>query len=145
MKKPRVLFVCVHNSARSQIAEAYLKKYACDDYEVLSAGLVPGEINPLVIEVMKEEGIDISGNKTQSVFELFKEGIHMSIVITVCEREAEERCPIFPGSGKQLHWHFDDPAQYTGTYKEKLAKTRILRDAVKKKIFTFIDDFRDKL
>jgi len=144
MKKPRVLFVCVHNSARSQIAEAYLKKFAGADYEVLSAGLVPGTINPFVIDVMKEEGIDISHNKTTSVFELFKEGKHMSVVITVCERKAEEKCPIFPGAFKRLHWSFDDPSKYQGSRDEILKKTRILRDEIKDKILHFIDEMKQK-
>ncbi len=145
MKEPRVLFVCVHNSARSQIAEAYLKKFTGDTYEVLSAGLVPGEINPLVIAVMKEEGIDISNNKTTSVYDLFKQGKHMSVVITVCEREAEEQCPIFPGAGIRLHWSFEDPSKFEGTYEEKLAKVRVVRDLIKNKILEFIEQMKDKL
>ena len=97
--KEKVLFICVHNTARSQMAEEYLRKLASDRFEVESAGLEPGTINPLVVEVLKEEGIDITGKKTNSVFEFYKEGRRYHYVITVCSKEASERCPIFPGIG----------------------------------------------
>lgn len=90
--KEKVLFICVHNSARSQMAEEYLRKLASDRFEVESAGLEPGTINPLVVEVLKEEGIDITGKKTNSVFEFYKEGRRYHYVITVCSKEASERC-----------------------------------------------------
>ena len=122
--KEKVLFICVHNSARSQMAEEYLRKIAPDRFEVESAGLEPGTINPLVAEALKEEGIDITRKKTNSVFEFYKEGHRYHHVITVCSKEAAERCPVFPGAGsiQRLHWPFDDPSQVTGTHEEKLRK-----------------------
>ena len=135
MKKAKVLFICVHNSGRSQIAEAYLKKIAGDKYDVESAGLEPaGEIHPLVVKVMKEEGIDISDNKIQSVFELFKTGRLYDHVITVCDGAAEAKCPVFAGITKRWNWPFPDPAALIGNEKEKLQKVREIRDMIKEKL-----------
>lgn len=134
MIKQKVLFICVHNSARSQMAEAFLKQMAGDRFEVKSAGLEPGKINPLVVEVMKEEGIDISQNKTKSVFDFYKQGKQYDYVITVCDESQAKGCPVFPGKGQRLHWGLDDPSGFTGSHEEKLAKTRVVRDAVKSKI-----------
>ena len=97
MAKQRVLFVCVHNSARSQMAEAFLKQLAGDRFEVESAGIEPGALNPIVVDAMKEIGIDISGNQTKDVFDFLKRGKAFSYVITVCDEASGERCPIFPG------------------------------------------------
>jgi len=140
--KEKVLFICVHNSARSQMAEEYLRKFASDRFEVESAGLEPGTINPLVVEVLKEEGIDITGKKTNSVFEFYKEGRRYHFVITVCSKEASERCPVFPGIGpiQRLHWPFDDPSRVTGTHEEKLSKVRAIRDQIKDKILGFVQE-----
>jgi arsenate reductase (thioredoxin) len=133
--KKRVLFVCVRNSARSQMAEALLKALAGDRFEVVSAGLEPGVINPLAIDAMKEIGIDISGNETKSAFDLFKKGELFSYVITVCDAASAEMCPLFPGLlTAQIHWSFADPSSFTGTYEERLAQTRLVRDAIKSKI-----------
>jgi arsenate reductase len=133
--KKRVLFVCVHNSARSQIAEAFLNTLAGDRFEAMSAGLEPGTLNPLVVEVMKEIGIDISGNQVKSAFDLFKKGELFSYVVTVCDAASAEMCPLFPGLLiSQIHWSFADPSSFTGTYEEKLAQTRLVRDAIKTKI-----------
>jgi arsenate reductase len=129
--KRRVLFVCVHNSARSQMAEAWLKKLAGDRFEVESAGLEPGTLNPLAVEAMAEVGIDISKNKTKSVFDFFKEGRFYSYVITVCDEASGEQCPLFPRVTKMLHWSFPDPSTFTGAHEERLAKTREVRDAIK--------------
>jgi len=134
MQKDKVLFVCVHNSARSQIAEALLKKMAGDRFEAESAGFEPGGLNPLAVEVMKEIGIDISRNQTKSVFDLFKEGKLYTHVITVCDEAGAEKCPIFPMITTRLHWSFADPSMFTGTHEEKLEKTRQVREAIKKKI-----------
>lgn len=134
MDKKKVLFICVHNSARSQMAEAFLKQMAGDRFEVESAGLEPGKLNPLAIEVMKEAGIDISQNKTKSVFEFYKQGKQYDYVITVCDESQAANCPIFPGGGKRLHWGFDDPASFQGTWEGKAAKTRIVRDKIRQKI-----------
>ena len=142
--KAKVLFICVHNSARSQIAEEYLKNIAGDRFEVESAGLAPGKINPLVAEVLMEEGIDISRKKTNSVFELYKYGRSYHYVITVCSREASKRCPMFPGVGpiQRLHWPFEDPSLVTGTHEEKLKKIRDIRNQIKKKILAFAKEHR---
>ena len=138
MEKEKVLFVCVHNSARSQMAEAFLKECAPERFEVESAGLEPGVLNPVVVAVMREVGIDISGNKTQSVFELFKEGRKYHYVITVCDESQGEKCPIFPGM-KKLHWGFRDPSAFQGTEEEKRARTRTVRDEIKAKIVAWLE------
>ena len=137
--KLKVLFVCIHNSARSQIAEAFLNNLAGDNFIAESAGFEPGVINPVVIEAMKECGIDISGKQTNKVFDFFKQGRFYNYVITVCDESQAERCPIFPGVNKTIHWSFEDPAQFEGTYKEKLEKVRILRGNIKEKIIEFIN------
>ncbi|MFP4573973.1 MAG: arsenate reductase ArsC, partial [Desulfobacterales bacterium] len=133
MSKKRVLFICVHNSARSQMAEAFLKQEAKESVEVESAGFEPTKLNPLAVAAMDEVGLDISGNKPQSVFELFKEGRLYTEVITVCD-EGAEKCPVFPGLSQRLHWPFDDPAGFEGTWEEKLEQTRRVRDEIREKI-----------
>jgi len=133
-KKINVLFVCVHNSARSQMAEAFLQKYGGDRFEVESAGLEPGQLNPLAVDVMKEAEIDISQNKTKSVFDLYKQNKLYGYVITVCDESQSERCPIFPGVAEKLHWSFADPSAFTGSREEKLKKTRQVRDQIEAKI-----------
>jgi arsenate reductase len=141
MKNPKVLFICVHNTGRSQIAEAYLKKFAGDKYEVESAGLEPGnQINPLVVDVMKEEGIDISNNSIQSVFELFKTGNLYDHVITVCDSASEAKCPVFAGITKRWNWPFPDPAAVEGTEDEKLQKVRDIRDLIKSRLVDTIQN-----
>ncbi len=134
MSKKKVLFVCIHNSARSQMAEAWLNHFCGDYFEAQSAGLEPGVLNPLVVEVMKEVGIDISHKKTQAVFDLFKAGKFFSYVIAVCDEASAEKCPIFPGAVQRLHWSFSDPSKAEGTKEEKLAKIRIIRNEIKDKI-----------
>lgn len=139
-QKIKVLFICVHNSARSQMAEAFLKELGGGRFFVESAGLEAGTINPLAVAVMKEAGIDISGNKTKSAFEFFKQGRLFNYVITVCDESAEKRCPIFPGITKRIHWGFDDPSSLTGSYEEKLEKTRKIRDEIKDAVQDFIKE-----
>jgi len=134
LSMPRVLFVCIHNGGRSQICEALLKRYAGDRFDVESAGLRPGELNPLVVQVMAEVGIDISRNKTKSVFGVWRRGHSFEYVITVCDREAAEKCPIFPGLTTRLHWPFHDPSRVTGTYEQKLQKVRQIRDEIARKL-----------
>jgi arsenate reductase (thioredoxin) len=140
MSKDKVLFVCVHNSARSQMAEVLLKKMAGDRFEAESAGLEPGQLNPLAVEVMKEIGIDISENQTKSAFDLFKAGRLYTHVITVCDETSAEQCPFFPGITTRLHWSFADPSSFTGTWEEKLEKTRQVREAIKEKISTWLKE-----
>lgn len=142
MEKKRVLFLCVHNSARSQMAEAFLKKYAPESFEPVSAGLEPGKLNMNVVEAMKEVGIDISNNITKSVFDLYKNGEIFSYVVTVCSKEAAEKCPFFPGVSKRLHWPFDDPSSFTGSKEEIMSKTRKVRDDIELKIREFVDHIR---
>lgn len=138
MDKKKVLFICVHNSARSQIAEAFLKQMAGDRFETESAGLEPGALNPLAVEVMQEIGIDISQNKTKSVFDFYKQGRQYDYVITVCDESQAAKCPIFPGVAKRLHWGFDDPSAFKGSPKERLEKARQVRDKIKQKITEWI-------
>jgi len=138
MEKMNILFVCVHNSARSQMAEAFLNNLAGDKFKAESAGFEPGILNPIVVEAMKEIGIDISNNQTKSVFDFFKQGCLYHFVIAVCDGANAERCPIFPGLTKRLGWSFEDPASFTGTHEEKLAKTRLVRDSIKSEVETFI-------
>jgi arsenate reductase len=132
--KKRVLFVCIHNSARSQMAEAFLNQICGDEFEAHSAGLEPGKLNPIVVEAMREIGMDISGNPAKAVFDMFKSGKIFAYVITVCDEASAERCPIFPGVTRRLHWSFPDPSSMQGTHEEKLAKTREVRDTIKAKI-----------
>ena len=134
MKKEKVLFVCIHNSARSQMAEAWLNLLHGDRFEARSAGLEPGTLNPLVVKAMAESGIDISRNKTKSVYDLFKGGELFSWVITVCDEAASQRCPIFPGVVKRLHWSFPDPSLLTGAPEEKMAAVRQIRDDIEEKV-----------
>lgn len=133
-ERVRVLFICVHNSARSQMAEAWLKHLYGDRFEAESAGLEPGTIHPLAIEAMREVGMDISGNRTQAVFDLFKAGRLYSYAITVCDEASAERCPIFAGITQREHWSFADPASFTGSHEERLAETRKVRDAIRTRI-----------
>jgi arsenate reductase len=129
-----ILFICRHNSGRSQIAEAYLKKFGGDDFHIESAGFEPAEqVDPLVVEVMKEEGIDLSRKKPQSVFELYRQGRLFDHVITVCS-DSEGDCPLFPGITRRWHMPFPDPASVDGSEAEKLAQIRRIRDSIKKVI-----------
>lgn len=134
MPADKVLFVCIHNSARSQMAEAFLKQLAGDRLEVESAGFVPSPINPLVVTVMQEIGIDLAAKKTQKVFDLYLDGKLYSYVISVCDQAAAEKCPVFPGLVTRLHWSFEDPAGFAGTREERLEKTRKVRDAIRERV-----------
>lgn len=134
----RILFLCIHNSARSQMAEAYLKKYGGEKYFSESAGLEAGKLNPLAVEVMKEDGIDISNNKTNEVFEFLKEGRTYQYVVTVCDEANAARCPVFPGVHQKINWSFTDPSSLTCTYEEKLQQTREVRDKIKEAVIALI-------
>ena len=129
-----ILFVCIHNSARSQMAEALMNRICAGKIHAQSAGLEPGKLNPIVVEAMAEEGIDISRNATKSVADVIASGVRFDCVITVCDEASAERCPLFPGGGARLHWGFPDPSQFTGTHAEKLAAVREVRDAIARKI-----------
>lgn len=141
MHKSKVLFLCIHNSARSQMAEAYLKQFAGDKFEAESAGLEPGKLNPLAIEAMQEDGIDISQNPTNDVFEFHKQGKSYNYVITVCDKKASDLCPVFPGLHKKINWSFDDPSKFAGTPEEKIAATREVRDLIKHAVKEFVKEY----
>lgn len=126
--KKRVLFICTHNSARSQMAEGLLKALYGDRYEVYSAGTYPTEVNPYAIKVMSEIGIDISNHKSKSIEEFI--GMDIDYVITVCDK-AKEICPYFPGAKNYLHQSFEDPASYEGNEEKKLEVFRKVRDQIK--------------
>jgi len=134
MEKLKVLFVCIHNSARSQMAEAFLNNLAGERFLAESAGLEPGILNANVVKVMKEDGIDISNNKTKDVFNFYKNGKMFQYVITVCDKTAAERCPIFPGVKERINWSFPDPSKLKGTEEDILKETRIIRDQIKEQI-----------
>jgi arsenate reductase len=123
----RVLFLCTHNSARSQMAEGMLRAWSADHFEAFSAGTEATRVRPLAIRAMAEIGIDISSHtsKTLAAFD----GQTFDYVVTVCD-DAREACPYFPGARQQLHWSFDDPAAATGSEAERLAVFRRVRDAI---------------
>ena len=143
MKK--VLFVCVHNSARSQIAEAFLNKFSGDEFEAYSAGIEPGKLNPYVVRVLEEdENIDISQNKTKSAMDFVKDGKLFQYIITVCDESAAQRCPIFPGVRERIMMNFDDPSTFEGTEEEILDKVRIVKEKIKKEVLRFIELVKNK-
>lgn len=139
--KKKVLFICVHNSARSQMAEELLKKLGGDEFKVESAGFKPTSINPLVVKVMKEEGIDLDKKATQSVFSLAKAQNFYGYVITVCDRAKESDCPIFPGMPKRIHWNLENPEDFTGTEEEQIEKIRELKEQIKRLVLEFIKEY----
>jgi len=129
MNKPKILFLCTTNSARSQMAEAFLKKYGGDKFEAYSAGLEPKGIHPYTEQVMKEIGIPLTGQYSKS-FREYMGKVHFAYLITVCA-EAEKNCPTtFPGIGQRLHWSFEDPAAFEGSDEEKMEKFRQIRDEI---------------
>ena len=145
MKKKKVLFVCIHNSARSQMAEAFLNQICGEEFEAQSAGLEPGTLNPIVVEAMREIGIDISQNKTKAVFDFVKSSQNFAYVVTVCDEASAEKCPIFPGMTTRLHWGFPDPSAAAGSREDKLAQTRVIRDAIKQRVESWCAETCDKI
>lgn len=140
MKPIKVLFVCVYNSARSQMAEAFLNLLGHGDFVAESAGLEPGTLNQVVVAAMKLEGIDISGNKTKSVNSVISSGKHFDYVITVCDETNAEKCPVVPGSGVKLHWSFADPSALNGSYIEILNQTLLIMHEIKTRVEDWIKD-----
>ncbi|MFZ0930878.1 MAG: arsenate reductase ArsC [Syntrophobacteraceae bacterium] len=139
MENERVLFLCTGNTARSQMAEAFLRKYAGKHFGAYSAGLQPSAVNPYTERVMREIGIDLSGQRSKSVKEYLGK-MSFTYLITVCA-EAEANCPTtFPGIGKRLSWAFDDPAAVEGSEEEKLQKFREARDQVEKRIRLWLEE-----
>ncbi|MFZ1128371.1 arsenate reductase ArsC [Methanoregula sp.] len=130
--KKKILFICTHNSARSQMAEGYMNAKYGDRYEVFSGGTEPGQVHPMAIAVMKEVGIDISGHRSKLIDEFFGSGIET--VVTVCD-SAQKACPFFPGATEEIHQGFPDPAAFTGSDEEIRAGFRRVRD----KITSWID------
>jgi arsenate reductase len=116
------------------MAEAFLKQIGGESFEVLSAGIEAGVLNPIVVEAMKEIGIDISGNQTKNVDEFIRQGKAFDYVITVCDETSAERCPYFPGKVQRLHWNFRDPSALSGTHSQKFQETRNIRNEIKAKV-----------
>lgn len=137
-----VLFVCEHNSARSQMAEVYLQRLGGNDFSVESCGLEAGILNPLVVEVMAEEGYDLSGKTTQAALDLIQKGRSYDVVITVCSQKASEQCPLFPGRSRRLNWPFDDPSRVKGDRETQLEQIRVIRDRIRKQVEEFIHAYR---
>ena len=136
--KPRVLFVCIHNSGRSQMAEAWLNHLGGDEIEAMSAGFEPRSLNPLAIKAMAESGIDISAQGANSVFEYFKQGLRFNYIITVCDEGSAEKCPIFPGVTHRIHWSFPDPAELQGDEESQMAQIRVIRDDIRRHVEDFV-------
>ncbi len=137
-EKTRVLFLCTGNSARSQMAEAFLRKYGGDRFEVHSAGLEPKGINPYTRLVLEEVGIDMAGQYSKDLH-AYMGKMHFGYLITVCSN-AEERCPIFPGVAVRLHWPFEDPAAVEGSHAEVLAAFRAVRDQIEARILEWLGE-----
>ena len=139
MTTQRVLFLCTGNSARSQLAEAFLRKYASDRFEAHSAGLKPAGVNPFTIQVLQEVGIDISDQTSKGV-DAYLGKVLFQYLVTVCD-DAEKNCPtVWPGVNTRLHWSFEDPAAYDGTNEEKLEKFRQIRDLIEEKIKNWLGE-----
>ena len=142
MAKQNVLFICVHNSARSQMAEVWMNTLCGDQFAAESAGLEPGTINPLVVDAMREVGIDLSQKKTRAVFDVWKSGKLFQYVIAVCSESEEKGCPIFPGVTTRLSWPFPDPSQVEGSHEERLQQVRKIRDGIRAKIERWCEEIR---
>lgn len=139
MSKQRVLFLCTGNSARSQMAEAFLTHCAGDTFEAHSAGLEPKGVNPRTVKVMSEAGIDISGQVSKGI-ETYLGKTLFQYLITVCD-DAEQNCPtVWPGVNQRMHWSFEDPARFEGTEGEKLARFREIRDLIERKIKEWVTE-----
>ncbi|MBN2504470.1 MAG: arsenate reductase ArsC [Bacilli bacterium] len=139
-----VLFVCVHNSARSQMAEAYLNIMGKGVFHARSAGLEPGKLNPNVVLAMQEDGIDISLNDTKSTNDMLEKGYAFDHLVTVCDEANGERCPIFAGVKQKHHWDLPDPSSFKGTQEQILIEVRKVRDEIKNRISRFINDHQNE-
>ena len=144
MEKTRVLFLCTGNSARSQMAEAFLRAYGGDAFEAYSAGLEPKEINPFTIQVMNEIGFDLSGQYSKGVGQ-FLGKVLFQYLITVCD-QADKNCPVvWPGVSRRMHWSFEDPAAVEGPDEVKLAKFREVRDQISRKLQEWLAEQRQEI
>lgn len=138
--KPNVLFVCIHNSARSQMAEAFLKAIVGDRMNVYSAGLEAGSLNPYVVEAMHEIGIDISGNVTKTVNDPLIAGRAFDYVVTVCQESRAATCPIFPTNGERQAWHFSDPGEFSGSAELQRTMVRSVRNEISERVSRFASE-----
>ena len=141
MEKRKILFICIHNSARSQMAEAFLNELGGAYFAAESAGLESGVLNPYVVEAVAEMGIDISSKKTKAVQDL--QDLPFNAVITVCDAASAQRCPAFTGTTRRIAWSFPDPSGLKGTKEEIMARTRQIRDEIKAKVEQFIAEASD--
>jgi arsenate reductase (thioredoxin) len=128
------MFICIHNSARSQMCEAFVRHYADSQFDVHSSGIESGNLNPLVVKAMEEIGISMAGQYAKPVKEYIARNEHFDYVVTVCDESNAERCPLFPGKHERLHWGFPDPSALSGTEAEKMAGIRPIRDAIEHKV-----------
>jgi arsenate reductase len=138
LMKKKILVICTGNSCRSQMAEGYFRHLAGDRFEITSAGLEPSVVNSTAIQVMKEDGIDISKHTSKDVAQFV--GQKFDYIITVCDN-ARERCPFFPGQAERIHWSFEDPGAAKGTEAEILVVFRKVRDQIRERIIEFLRDF----
>ncbi len=138
MPKVRVMFVCIHNSARSQMCEAFVRHWANDRVEAQSSGIESGTLNPLVVRAMQEIGISMDGQWAKPAQMFIERQEAFDYVITVCDESSAERCPTFPGNAVRLHWPFADPSALTGSDDEKMAQIRPIRDAIAEKVRSWL-------
>ncbi|WP_027883380.1 arsenate reductase ArsC [Meiothermus rufus] len=137
------LFLCTHNSARSQMAEALLRHYAAEHFQVHSAGLHPSEIHPYARQVLAERGLDIEGQYAKSLMGYWGGKFNFTYLITVCDR-AEQECPLFPFSTYRLYWPFEDPSSAQGSEEERLEVFRRVRDQIAAKIQRWLRELEQK-
>ncbi len=143
MSQPRrVLFVCIHNSGRSQMAEAFLNELGGPEFVAESAGVDPHPVNPEVVEVMKEVGHDLSDAESDNIVDVFRQGRLYEQVIYVCERGTEQDCPVFPGVRRTLHWPYPDPAALAGDESERLEALRGIRDQIRSRVDEWLETAR---
>lgn len=142
-RKPSALFLCSHNSARSQMAEALLRHYAGSYFDVYSAGLHPSQINPFTRQVLSEIGLDMEGQFAKSLLEYWGGKHHFTYLIVVCNR-AEQDCPLFPFSTIRLYWPFEDPSAAQGTGEQKLETFRRVRDQIAARIRDWLRELKNQ-
>lgn len=142
MAKIRIMFVCIHNSARSQMCEAFVKHYAADYFDVHSSGIEAGSLNPLVVKAMEEIGVSMKGQYAKPVIDYIYRKEKFDYVVTVCDESSAERCPMFPGKHIRLHWSFPDPSSLSGTEEEKLAGIRIIRRKIGRQVKEWLSSFK---
>ena len=138
----KIIFVCIHNSARSQMAEAFVNALAQGKIFAQSAGLTPGKLNPTVVAVMQDVGIDISRNQTKGIQEFIDRQEMFDYVVTVCDEASAQRCPTFPGKSQRLHWGFEDPSSIIGADEEKISRTRVIRDQIHLRVKEWIGSIK---